>query len=165
MSKEIKYLPHFTKKFQYTELKAISPWRFKLLEDVTVPIHGLTSRHIKLVDGRGSVWARVTPTSITILRGYTWNGCSPKAAFCRRFWGTPDFECTRLASLVHDVLYQFAGVDNLDCDFWDANGIFFAIMKMSGSSVWSRVYKLGVDVGGAAFYPIEPKNGVKSVFF
>ena len=165
MQKTIKYLPRFEKRFQYTELKAISTWRFKLLEDVTIPISGLSKKKIRLVDGNGVTWAKVTPTSITILKNYAWNGCSPKAAFCRRFWGTPDFENTRLASMVHDVLYQFAGVDDLDCDFWDANGVFFSIINMSGSPVWARIYKLGVDVGGAAFYPIEPKNGVKSMFF
>jgi len=52
---------------------------------------------------------------ITITRGYSWNGCSPKFCILDLMIGTPDgvvHECTGRpktyhASLVHDALYQF----------------------------------------------------------
>lgn len=57
---------------------------------------------------------------LTVPAGYSWDGCSPKFAMFGRHWGTPDFEFTRRASLIHDALYQFAGRHVLcrsECDY------------------------------------------------
>lgn len=45
--------------------------------------------------------------TITIFRGYSWNGCSPKIKIGRRWFGTPDFKQTLEASLIHDAFCQF----------------------------------------------------------
>ena len=52
---------------------------------------------------------------ITVLRGYTWNGCSPKFLIFDVLLGTPEGVThsetqkskTYFASMVHDALYQF----------------------------------------------------------
>lgn len=56
---------------------------------------------------------------ITVMRGYSWNGCSPKVCLFDILVGTPDGVVhtvtgrpkTYFASLVHDALYQFMRVD------------------------------------------------------
>ncbi len=55
---------------------------------------------------------------ITVMRGYAWNGCSPKVCLFDILVGTPDGVVSAVtgrpksyyASLVHDALYQFMGV-------------------------------------------------------
>ena len=56
-----------------------------------------------------------TDGRLTVTRGYTWNGCSPKICILDLFLGTPDGavykptgrQKTYYASMVHDALYQF----------------------------------------------------------
>jgi len=60
-----------------------------------------------------------TSGRITVMRGYSWNGCSPKFCFFDILIGTPDGVVhartgkpkTYYASLVHDALYQFLLLD------------------------------------------------------
>jgi hypothetical protein len=52
---------------------------------------------------------------LTVMRGYAWNGCSPKICFLDILIGTPDGavygptgrQKAYFASMVHDALYQF----------------------------------------------------------
>ena len=67
-------------------------------------------------DGDGKVRLIVESGGrLTVMRGYSWNGCSPKVCVLDLLVGTPDgavYEPTGrpkayYASLVHDALYQF----------------------------------------------------------
>ncbi len=57
---------------------------------------------------------------ITVTRGYSWNGCSPKICVFDIVIGTPDGVVhtgtgrskTYFATMVHDALYQFLGDDS-----------------------------------------------------
>lgn len=42
-----------------------------------------------------------------IRKGYRWDGCSPKFMIFGKIIGTPDFEKTKDASLVHDFLIEY----------------------------------------------------------
>ena len=60
-----------------------------------------------------------TDGTLTVMRGYTWNGCSPKGCILDLLIGTPDGAVyeptgkpkTYYASMVHDALYQFLDED------------------------------------------------------
>ncbi len=71
-------------------------------------------------DSRGKRWLEIYPDGrLRILKGYAWDGCTPKFSLWDIVFGTPDgipSEKTRKpkayhASLVHDVLYQFLDAD------------------------------------------------------
>ena len=146
-------IPNFELGKHYRQLPATSNWRFVLMRDVQIKVAGLSMHTIELRDKNGRCWAVVTPKGITIHKGYAWNGCSPKAHGLGRFWGTPDFVATRLASCVHDVLFQFAHVDHLDCTVYEANAIFGEIIRLGGSKVWAVIYKKAVDMAAHVCYP------------
>lgn len=72
------------------------------------------------VDSRGKRWLEIHPDgTLRVLKGYAWDGCTPKFAIWDIAFGTPDgipSEETQKpkayhASLVHDVLYQFLDAD------------------------------------------------------
>jgi hypothetical protein len=56
-------------------------------------------------------WGYIRSGKLTIKKGYSWDGCSPKFKIGKRFYGTWDGvdEELKAASLVHDFLYQFKG--------------------------------------------------------
>lgn len=72
---------------------------------------------------------------ITVMRGYAWNGCSPKFCVFDFLIGTPDGVVsdrtgrpkTYHASLVHDALYQFMP-DGLPLSRHDADKCFLRLM-------------------------------------
>lgn len=100
-------------------------------------------------------WMRIEGTKLIIPAGYSWDGCSPKFKIGNKIFGAPDFgEKTKYASLVHDVLYQYAGIHFINKDSSDY--IFYSIMKNNnfngakfyyfmvkqfGDYFWDKYYK------------------------
>ena len=88
---------------------------------------------------------------MTVTRGYSWNGCSPKFCVFDILIGTPDGVVdsrtgrpkTYHASLIHDALYQFVP-DGLPLTQHDADRCFLRLMEETGfrprllyfSAVW-----------------------------
>lgn len=76
---------------------------------------------------------------ITVTRGYSWDGCSPKFCLFDILIGTPDGVVdartlrpkTYYASLVHDALYQFIRVD-LPFSRRQADRCFLRLMAETG---------------------------------
>jgi catechol 2,3-dioxygenase-like lactoylglutathione lyase family enzyme len=76
--------------------------------------------------------------AITVTRGYTWNGCSPKLRVLDLLFGTPEGVVnartgqrkTYFASLVHDALYQFLS-DDLPLTRAQADRCFLLLMRES----------------------------------
>ena len=73
------------------------------------------------LDGGGKLRLVIETTGrMTVTRGYSWNGCSPKFCFLDLLIGTPDGVVdagtgrpkTYFASMVHDALYQFLGAES-----------------------------------------------------
>ena len=83
-------------------------YRFLLLDDVTVA-SGLDLGCHTFLDAAGVPRMSMCGTHWTVFAGYAWDGCSPNVRVCGRWTGTPDFEASRLASLIHDTGYQFLG--------------------------------------------------------
>ena len=97
------------KGFHYKALPADSrKYRFELLRmaeihlDKPLPL----AAPLRLVDKLGRHWGTAYQTKIKIYPRYQWDGCSPKFILFKKFFGTPDFQTTILASLVHDFLGQ-----------------------------------------------------------
>jgi len=75
---------------------------------------------------------------ITVLRGYAWNGCSPKVCVFDLLIGTPDGVVhmatgrpkTYYASMVHDALYQFV-TENSPVSRRQADEAFLKLMLES----------------------------------
>jgi catechol 2,3-dioxygenase-like lactoylglutathione lyase family enzyme len=92
--------------------------------------------------------------AITVTRGYTWNGCSPKVSAFDLLIGTPEGVVnartgqrkTYFASLVHDALYQFLA-DGLPLTRRQADLVFLHLMRESGFRLapiyWLFVRALG----------------------
>ncbi|MBP6565269.1 MAG: DUF1353 domain-containing protein, partial [Burkholderiales bacterium] len=92
--------------------------------------------------------------AITVTRGYTWNGCSPKVSAFDLLIGTPEGVVnartgqrkTYFASLVHDALYQFLA-DGLPLTRRQADLVFLQLMRESGFRLapiyWLFVRALG----------------------
>ena len=76
--------------------------------------------------------------AITVTRGYTWNGCSPKVRVLDLLFGTPEGVVnartgqrkTYYASMVHDALYQFLA-DGLPLTRAQADLCFLFLMRES----------------------------------
>lgn len=109
------------------------PWKYVLLKDVFIPcLIPIRSRY-EFISG-GQIRGIVNSLGITVCEGYAWNGCS----------FSPDWEL--LASLPHDLLYQFSGCQGypttvLDRGFCDE--MFFNLCVTR----WGGLYFVGLSVG------------------
>jgi hypothetical protein len=95
---------------------------------------------------------------LTVTRGYSWNGCSPKVCVLDLLIGTPDgavYEPTGKpkayhASLVHDALYQFLDAGS-PISRAQADGCFLRLMRES-EFVLSRPYWIAVRAFGGVVW-------------
>lgn len=91
---------------------------------------------------------------ITVMKGYSWNGCSPKFCLFDLNIGTPDgvvHKCTGrpktyYASLVHDALYQFLR-EKCPVSRRQADAFFLQLMKDDDFCL-RHIYWLGVRLFG-----------------
>jgi len=110
-------------------------------------------------DSAGKAWLMLEKAgTITIFRGYAWNGCTPKLCFLDLLIGTPEGAVyeptgkrkTYYASLVHDALYQFLR-EASPLTRREADRFFLRLMQES-DFVLARAYWLVVRVLGWAFW-------------
>lgn len=109
-----------------------------------------------------------TDGTITVTRGYSWDGCTPKFCVLDFIIGTPDgvvhkdtgHPKTYYASLVHDALYQFIP-DGLPLGRRHADRFFLLLMAESDFGPrW--VYWAAVRVFGGLFRRVmRVKRGTK----
>ena len=133
-------------------------WRYTTTRGIRVSIHGLTEHAIVYHDATGRPWARHDRFGIYIEEGYAWNGCSPKRWVWPFGWmGTPDFKCTLLASLCHDVGYQFSRTDHFPLNKSDVDSLFYDTIYMAGEPDIAAVYHGAVCKFGK--WTEKPNNG------
>ena len=111
-------------------------YRFRLETDLVLRVDTDWLGQHEFSDGSGKVWLKLDGRTITIARGYAWDGSSPKRLVLGRWVGTPDYEATRMASLVHDALYQFLHVRCFPLGRKDCDRLFGRIMKARGFPLW-----------------------------
>lgn len=89
-------------------------YRFTLTRDVKVRLTGSLVSHpdCDFIGSDGRVWASIINGCLTVKAEYSWNGCNPKTYVgigrLGKWVGTPDFPQTIMASLYHDVFFQFS---------------------------------------------------------
>ena len=96
---------------------------------------------------------------VTIFKGYSWDGCTPKFKLFGKTIGTPDGKIdeatglpkTYYASLVHDCLYQYSQWLPYYIKRRTIDNLFYKMLKKSGFSA-ARVYWVSVSVLGWLFW-------------
>lgn len=159
-------LPEFVLGSQYRELRG-GNYRFELLTDISVVVPYLVKiDHTPCVsfrDNRKKEWARLTGAALTIRAGYRWNGSSPKWWVPLIGWvGTPDPIPTRLASLVHDVCFQFLRTADWPIPYEECNSLFHQIM-VALNFKRANTYHGAVKDFGKLFCGNYPAKGEHSV--
>lgn len=120
--------------------------------------HDFGPKGIAFEDERGNRWLELHPCGkIRVLKNYAWDGCSPKFFMWDIAIGTPDgipnYDTkkpkTYLASLVHDVLYQFLD-DGVPLKRRDVDQIFLQIMTEHHFAP-RRLYYYAVRIFGGGY--------------
>ena len=122
---------------KYRELHPIKEghrkWRYVTIKTVKLRLIGAIHRDCQL-HVKGKLIAEIKDGWLHVYAGYAWNGCSPKRYVgwppIGAWVGTPDFKETILASLGHDVLFQFSAL--LEYRFSEVNAFFFNWMEIEG---------------------------------
>ena len=142
-------------------------YRFLTIGFLRVKLEGELANlnSVKLIDQNGAIRAIIKKGYITIYPNYAWNGCSPKNYVgwppFGKWVGTPDFEATIRASLVHDILYQYAFL--LPIKFEDVNFQFYSIMKEDGFCLAKIYYKAVQEFGKDFWGVVEPGLKVQTL--
>jgi len=155
-------LPPFTEGHEYRQLHPTKEggkrWRFVTTRGIRLPIKGITDKLICYHDETGYVWARHDRFGLFVEEGYAWNGCSPKRWVWPFGWcGTPDFQCTRLGSLTHDIGYQFARTEHFPLNRSDVDALFYHTIAMTGEVKIASLYHGAVRKLGS--WADKPRNG------
>jgi hypothetical protein len=140
-------------------------YRFTTTKRMSFPLCGHLATHPDCIFlERGFEWATIEDGMIHIAAGYSWDGCSPKAYIgippIGMWVGTPDFEGTIDASLVHDVLFQFAKVGKYN--FVSANYQFY-VMMLRNSFKLASLYYQAVNDFGMKFW--KKRKGKQTVYY
>jgi len=116
------------------------PWKYRVKSALGVKVSfdsPVCRGTYYLMDGDDNCWGVITPRSIMACQGYAWNGstCSPDAGVL-------------LASLIHDILYQFSGCYNFPFSRKFCDNLFYQL----ANSPLKPLYRLGLLVCGGAFW-------------
>lgn len=158
----ISKLPRFEENKQYVELSPKDgkyKWRFKTTTYIyikfTRSLLPSGSGFISFKDKNGQTWMTINGDTVKIYPDYAWDGCTPKK-WWGGWWGTPDFEKTRLASLVHDALLQFHKTDKFPLSRGEIDYIFNDILTKEGFML-RGLYYTGARFG-SKFLASETKD-------
>jgi hypothetical protein len=162
----ISRLPKFEKGIDFCELdpeKSGNRYRYATNRTIRVKFKSplfTDNKHYYFLDSKGKCWMMIFDNIITIKKGYAWNGCSPKIWF-GIWWGTPDFEKTIFASLVHDILLQFHKTQHFPLKRDQIDHIFKEILKLSKFPL-RAIYYFGVRLG-TKFFPRHKYDAYSSL--
>jgi hypothetical protein len=121
-------------------------YRFQLTGDLVVYLNKGWQGHHDLCDGE-TTWAILDDDKLTIMAGYSFDGCSPSIRMFGRWFGTPTPKKAVAASAVHDALRGYMGIKCLSYTRKDTDDVFFDMLKLSG-------FALGSVYHGAVAGPI-----------
>lgn len=155
--------PPFREGYEYRQMSVKDghgKYRFVTLKDIIFEIDEGLPR-IKFTN-MGRVWFETGYKYYMCHAGYAWNGCTPK--FGKRilgkdFWfGTPDFEETRTASLGHDIAFQFSGLLEMPITLDDATDIFRQILEQNRFFLTNTYHGALVDFSKRYWGADDPNN-------
>jgi hypothetical protein len=127
-------------------------WVYVVEDPVDIVFDLLLFGTVSFRDSSGREWARFTGNVLTVREGYAWDG--PTSA--------PKFRGAMLASLVHDVLYQFLFTEHMRVRISkeDADNAFYDIMRLERFAL-RGVYYFAVKSFGKCY--LRDRNNVHSV--
>jgi len=133
-------------------------YRFKLLRPAVYFLRNpivMPPRRIVFC-AAGVEWLRIESHRVTVAAGYAWNGNSVKKGiriFGRDVWlGTPDHDPgTISASLIHDALFQFSGLDGMPFSLEVANDIYEDCCRYNKFAL-TGIYRSALDEASSAFW-------------
>jgi hypothetical protein len=156
-------LPKFDIGVEYRELPPKDgkyKYKFVTIKDIEIVfINSIIPKgySISFLDCNGKVWMKMTSHTVIISKDYAWNGCSPKK-WWGIWWGTPDFEDTIIASLVHDCLLQFSNTKHFPFSRIQCDNIFKNILHKNQFEL-EELFYIGVRIGSTMLphkeYPCE----------
>lgn len=149
-------VPKFRPGEDYRELRG-GRHRFETLTVTRFPVASALPR-LAFRDREGVMRLVFTPDRIVIPARYAWDGCTPKKWFMGRWWGTPDPEPTRPASLLHDVLYQFMHHPEMPFSREEMDLMFLRVMRLGGFRWANTYYGAVTDFGGMFSRPCGPRD-------
>jgi hypothetical protein len=157
-------LPRFIELVDYRQLHPTREgnrlWRFVTtrVNALIIPLNELphTIQSAEFFDASGKLWLAIEKginvAIFTIEKGYAWNGATPKRWRWPFGWiGTPDFECTRLATLWHDIFCQFQQCEHLPFTRDQIDMLFKTMIEMTDHDLIAETYYAGVRAGGKFF--------------
>lgn len=136
-------------------------WLYSLTDDFSIYLGRKFNTTYYLYDQHRTLWACLSKEGkLTIKKGYSWDGCTPKVKIGKHLIGVPDgalidgVPITSTASLVHDVFYQFYGLgiplsrkeidliflELLD-EFHQKNLYYWGVRIFGGIAAWNNYRK------------------------
>lgn len=136
-------------------------YRFLTLTIVQEKLFGELAKHKNATFYDGGyvprMWIRDGYIYINV--NYAWNGCSPKRYIgwppIGKWVGTPDFDATIIASLIHDALFQFSKIGTYT--FHQANWQFYQ-MLLDRNFFLAEQYYDAVECFGDKFWGKDPQT-------
>lgn len=142
----------------------MSNWKFCLHDDYTYFSHREFEKDVTFYDNKNTPRLRISSGGdITVLKGYAWDGCSPKFnIFDWGYIGVPDGTMEKFtgqpkayfASLVHDALYQFINDSDMPYTRVEIDKIFFVLLQESKFSL-RAIYYGAVRLLGGIYHCIK----------
>lgn len=154
-------IPEFLKDKHFRELspkEGKNKYRFITTRCLIVGLSGIVpcGTKISFRDKNGKEWLYIDHKHFIIHKNYAWDGCTPKKHIPIFGWvGTPDFEKTILASLIHDAFCQFQDTKDFPFSRYIIDNIFKYIL-IENNFEWVDIYYLGVRVG--SYFHKEKKD-------
>ena len=139
----------------------VAKWIFRLSRNYSWKSSYTLDRDWAFQDKKGRTRLLLTTDgTITVTRGYAWDGCTPKCFILDLVFGTPDgvvdtrtgHPKTYHASLIHDALYQFLP-DGLPLSRAQADRCFLELMADADFAL-RNVYYSAVRAFGWLTLPI-----------
>ena len=146
----------FTRDYNFKELSPKDgefKYRYETLRPLIIPFTKKNNKYIShgtkicFYDKNGREWLYMDHSHFIIHNHYAWDACTPKKHIPIFGWvGTPDFEQTLLASLIHDVFCQFQDTEHFPFSRYVIDNIFRFVLEYENFE-FVDFYYAGVRVG------------------
>jgi hypothetical protein len=140
--------------FSYSESASSDRIKFILTQSLFIRFKGRDFGQGRFLDQKGTVRLMCDGDCLIVTNRYGWDGASPKFKLFGKWVGAIDTEGSKVATCVHDALYQFMHLPCLKITRADADAILYGIMKQNKTIV-ALPYYIAVRLLGGIFYHLQ----------